>query len=157
MKNILTPDALAMVAAFHLTFKHPIEQRPMIPSEQRCKLRVELIREELKELEDAIKNEDIIGVADALCDLQYVLSGAILEFGMGERFYELFGETHRSNMSKACISEIEAIKTCEDYFQQTGKKCVYEEVEGKWLVYREEDRKTIKSIGYSPSNLEAFI
>ena len=156
-KNIITPDALAMVAAFHVTFKHPIEPKPCIPSEARCKLRIELLQEELKELQEAINNGDIIGVADALCDLQYVLSGAILEFGMGERFHDLFTEVQRSNMSKACTTEIEAMTTCEDYFNQTGKKCVYEEVEGKWLVYREEDRKTIKSIGYSPANLEAFI
>jgi hypothetical protein len=121
------------------------------------KLRIELLKEELKELEEGIAKGDILEVADAFCDLQYVLSGAILEFGMGERFFELFNETHRSNMSKACISEIEAMKTAEDYLLTYGKKCVIEECEGKWLVYREEDRKTIKSIAYSPSNLAAFI
>lgn len=157
MNNILSPRTLEMVAQFHATFRHPIEPKPCIPSEQRCKLRVELLQEELKELQEAINNGDIIGVADALCDLQYVLSGAILEFGMGERLFELFTEVHRSNMSKACTTEIEAIHTCDAYFNETGKKCVYEEVEGKWLVFREEDRKTIKSIGYSPANLEAFI
>ena len=73
------PDALALVADFHQTFKHPILPTPTIPDENRCKLRVALIAEELKELEVAILEKDIVEVADALCDIQYVLSGAILE------------------------------------------------------------------------------
>jgi hypothetical protein len=44
------PDALNLVAEFHQTFKHPILTSPTIPSEDRCKLRVALIAEELKEL-----------------------------------------------------------------------------------------------------------
>src|SRR6187431_628704 len=103
------PDALNLVAEFHRTFKHPILKEPAIPSEDRCKLRVALIAEELKELEVAILEKDIVEVADALCDIQYVLSGAILEFGLGEKFKTLFEEVQRSNMSKACQSEEEAI------------------------------------------------
>jgi len=83
------PDALNLVAEFHETFKHPILQSPAIPGEDRCKLRVALLAEELKELEVAILEKDIVGVADAMCDLQYVLSGAILEFGLGNRFSDL--------------------------------------------------------------------
>ena len=96
------PDALNQVAEFHRTFKHPILDSPAIPPENRCKLRVALLAEELKELEVAILEQDIVAVADALCDLQYVLSGAILEFGLGEKFELLFNEVQRSNMSKAC-------------------------------------------------------
>ena len=94
-----------MVADFHETFRHPILPAPAIPSEDRCKLRVALIAEELKELETAIRDKDIIEVADALCDIQYVLSGAILEFGLAGKFKALFEEVQRSNMSKACSSE----------------------------------------------------
>ena len=43
-------------------------------------------------------------VADALADLQYVLAGAVLEFGMGDRFASIFNEVQRSNMSKACTT-----------------------------------------------------
>ena len=56
------PDALRMVADFHETFKHPILSKPGIPSEDRCKLRVALIAEELKELEEAIRDRDIVEV-----------------------------------------------------------------------------------------------
>jgi predicted HAD superfamily Cof-like phosphohydrolase len=150
------PDSLNQVAEFHKTFKHPILANPTIPDENRCKLRVALIAEELKELEVAILDKDIVEVADALCDLQYVLSGAILEFGLGEKFKALFDEVQRSNMSKACLTEEEAIKTVEFYKQKDGTECYYKKEDGKWLVYRKQDNKTIKSINYSPADLEQY-
>ena len=104
------PDSLSLVAEFHQTFKHPILELPQIPNESRSKLRLSLLAEELKELETAIIEKNIVEVADAFCDLQYVLSGAILEFGLGNKFKALFEEVQRSNMSKACKTEEEAIK-----------------------------------------------
>lgn len=151
------PDSLNQVAEFHRTFKHPILPAPNIPDENRCKLRVALLAEELKELEVAILNKDIVEVADALCDIQYVLSGAILEFGLGEKFKALFEEVQRSNMSKACVSESEAIKTVQFYNDKDGTECFYKEEDGKWLVYRKQDNKTIKSVNYSPAELEKFL
>lgn len=151
------PNSLQQVADFHRTFKHPILDKPSIPDESRCKLRVALIAEELKELEVAILEKDIVEVADALCDIQYVLSGAILEFGLGDKFKALFEEVQRSNMSKACSSEEEAKATVEYYRQKDGTTCYYKEVEGKWLVYRTADNKTIKSVNYSPANLEKIL
>jgi predicted HAD superfamily Cof-like phosphohydrolase len=151
------PDSLKLVAEFHKTFKHPIQTQPTIPSEERCKLRISLITEELKELEEAVKDKDIIGVADALCDIQYVLSGAILEFGLGEKFKDLFEEVQRSNMSKACQSESEAQATVEFYKAKDGTECYYLEEDGKWLVYRKTDNKTIKSINYSPADLKGLL
>jgi predicted HAD superfamily Cof-like phosphohydrolase len=151
------PDALNQVAEFHQTFQHPILKTPAIPDENRCKLRVALIAEELKELEVAILEKDIVGVADALCDIQYVLSGAILEFGLGDKFKELFDEVQRSNMSKACNSEDEAKATVEHYRKKDGTECYYVQKESKWLVYRSSDNKTIKSVGYSPADLDSIL
>lgn len=151
------PDALNLVADFHKTFKHPILNSPTIPSEDRCKLRVALLAEELKELEVAILERDIVEVADALCDIQYVLSGAILEFGLGEKFSELFEEVQRSNMSKACNTEDEAKATVEFYKKKDNTECYYKEEGGRWLVYRKSDNKTIKSVNYSPANLAKIV
>ncbi|MBX2893994.1 MAG: nucleoside triphosphate pyrophosphohydrolase family protein [Cyclobacteriaceae bacterium] len=151
------PDSLNLVAEFHKTFKHPIVSNPAIPTEDRCKLRVALLAEELKEMEVAIQEQDIVGVADALCDLQYVLSGAILEFGLGDKFKALFEEVQRSNMSKACNTEAEAVATVEHYKQKDGTECYFLKEGEKWLVYRKSDNKTIKSIGYSPANLEGIL
>ena len=150
-------DSLNQVAEFHRTFQHPILETPQIPDEQRSKLRVSLIAEELKELEEAIQANDLVEVADALCDIQYVLSGAVLEFGLGEKFRELFDEVQRSNMSKACISEQEAQETVQHYKESKGTDAYYREVDGKWLVFRKEDNKTLKSVNYSPADLKGLL
>jgi len=151
------PEALSLVAEFHRTFQHPILEKPALPDETRCQLRVALLAEELKELEVAIAEKDLVGVADALTDLQYVLSGAILEFGLADRFKDLFEEVQRSNMSKACTSEEEAKATVEFYQKKNGTRCVYRNVGDKWLVYREADNKTIKGINYSPADLASIV
>lgn len=151
------PNALNDVSEFHKTFKHPIEKEPVIPAENRCKLRVALLAEELKELETAILEKDLVEVADALCDLQYVLSGAILEFGLGEKFKALFDEVQRSNMSKSCKTKQEAEATVKHYKETRDTDCYYEESDGHYLVYRQDDNKTMKSINYSPAALEPIL
>lgn len=153
MKKI---DSLNQVAEFHKTFNAPILDNPQIPSDQRCELRVSLLQEELNELSQAIKDKDIVEIADALCDLQYVLSGAVLEFGLGDVFVELFDEVQRSNMSKACNSMQEAISTMSFYKKKDGTESYYKEVNGKWIVYRSGDDKVLKSIKYSPANLKSI-
>lgn len=150
-------DVLNQVAEFHKTFEAPILKNPEIPHEDRCQLRVSLLQEELNELSEAIKNGDIVEVADALCDLQYVLSGAVLEFGLGDKFKKLFNEVQRSNMSKACDSQQEALMTLAHYKKKDGTEGHYKEVDGKWIVYRTSDNKVLKSINYSPANLKKII
>lgn len=151
------PDSLNQVAEFHKTFDHPIVQTPGIPAKKRADLRVELISEELKELAEAIKENDLVEVADALCDIQYVLSGAILEFGMADKFKALFDEVQRSNMSKACTSEEEANATVKYYKEERDTDCYYKEKDGKYLVYRTADDKTLKSVNYSPADLSSIL
>ncbi len=151
-----SPDSLSQVAEFHQTFHHPILKTPQIPAQKRCELRVELISEELKELQEAIENKDLVEVADALCDIQYVLSGAILEFGMGDKFKELFEEVQRSNMSKACATEEEALATIEHY-KKKGTESYFEKDGDKFLVFRNGDNKTLKSVNYSQANLKDIL
>jgi predicted HAD superfamily Cof-like phosphohydrolase len=115
-----------------------------------------LLAEELKELEEAIENKDLVEIADALCDLQYVLSGAILEFGLGEKFKALFDEVQRSNMSKACKTEEEA-KATVTHYEAKGTPCFYEKEGDLYLVFREGDHKTLKSVGYSPADLSGIL
>ena len=80
-------------------------------------MRVNLLQEELNELREAIEENDIIEIADALSDLQYVLSGAVLEFGLGNKLGELFAEVHRSNMSKVCPT-LDIAKETQDYYKK---------------------------------------
>ena len=151
------PTPLNSVAEFHKTFKHPILDEPQIPSEERCELRVALIAEELKELQEAINEKDLVEVADALCDIQYVLSGAILEFGLGEKFRQLFDEVQRSNMSKTCESLEEAKQTQQFYLEKDGTESYIEKSDGHFLVYRKSDNKTLKSVNYSPADLKSIL
>src|SRR5476649_2220898 len=154
---IKDPNSLNQVAEFHTTFKHPIIPIPAIPSKERCDLRIALLAEELKELQQAVDDNNLVEVADALCDLQYVLAGAILEFGLGEKFKDLFDEVHRSNMSKACKTVEEADATIAHYKNTDGTDSYYKEIDGLFLVYRTPDEKTLKSINYSPANLSAIL
>lgn len=149
-------DCLNQVAEFHTTFNAPVLSSPQIPSSDRAELRVRLLQEELDELRQAIENKDIVEVADALSDLQYVLSGAVLEFGLGDIFKSLFDEVHRSNMSKACATQEEADATIAHY-QAKGQEAYSEKSGEKYNVHRKEDNKVLKSIRYSPADLKSII
>lgn len=161
MENIIelypVLDSLNQVAEFHRVFDHPVQNSPCIPDRQRCELRYNLLKEEVDELKDAIETRDIVGIADALCDIQYVLSGAVLEFGMQSKFRLLFEEVHRSNMSKSCATEEEAKQTRDKAVTSSGVDHHYESRNGRWFVYRTSDMKTVKSIYYSLANLEKFL
>lgn len=151
------PQALNDVARFHRTFRLPVLALPGIPHEDRCSLRINLLQEELDELKQAIAEQDLTGIADALADLQYVLSGAVLEFGLGERFKRLFEEVQRSNMSKVCQSLEDAEATVSYYRNKDGTEGYIEESDGVFLVYRRSDHKVLKSVRYSPADLERIV
>lgn len=151
------PNALNDVAAFHKTFRLPVPESPGLPSDDRCQLRINLLQEELDELKEAIASQDLVGIADALADLQYVLSGAVLEFGLGSKFKALFDEVQRSNMSKVCHDHNEAQMTIEHYIQRDGTIGFIEESDGKYLVYRQTDKKVLKSVGYSSAQLAKIL
>ena len=94
-------DALSnfeSVGVFMHTFNQEVKHEAEFPSKDVCKLRVDLIAEELKELKEAIRDKDIVEVADALTDLLYVVYGAGHAFGID--LDACFSEVHRSNMSK---------------------------------------------------------
>ena len=148
------PKALNDVSEFHKTFNLPILEEPVIPAKDRWALRLSLIEEEVQELREAIENDDLVEVADAFCDIQYVLSGAILEFGLGEKFKELFDEVQRSNMSKACSSIEEAEKTQKKYKEEQSVDSYVKQVGEEFLVYRQSDSKVLKSINYSPADIK---
>ncbi|RZK54678.1 MAG: hypothetical protein EOO91_15535 [Pedobacter sp.] len=149
--------ALSQVAEFHKTFKHPIVDKATIPTRERSQLRIDLIAEELKELQEAVNDSNMVEIADALCDLQYVLAGAVLEFGLANNFKTLFDEVHRSNMSKACKTIEEANETIAHYKNNGNTSAYFKEIDGLFLVYRDGDHKTLKSINYSPADLKGLL
>ena len=149
-------DALNQVPEFHKTFNAPILEKPQIPSKERCELRVSLLQEELNELQQAIADNDLVEIADALCDLQYVLSGAVLEFGLGEKFPALFNEVQRSNMSKACSNQQEADETIA-FYKEKGEEAFSEKSGDKINVHRKSDHKVLKNKYYSPADLKTIL
>ncbi|UPT66477.1 MAG: nucleoside triphosphate pyrophosphohydrolase family protein [Sphingobacteriales bacterium JAD_PAG50586_3] len=157
MSKFSTPDSVNSVAEFHETFNHPILDTPQIPSPERSKLRVDLIAEELDELRQAIADNNIVEVADALADIQYVLAGAVLEFGLADKFKTLFDEVHRSNMSKSCNTEEEAQLTVTHYKDNHSTEAYYLQRGEYYNVYRTGDNKTLKNVNYSPADLATIV
>ena len=105
-----------------------VKNNPSFPSEKIVKLRYDLIKEELDELSVAIRDKDIVEVADALTDLLYVVYGAGHSFGIN--LDKCFSEVQRSNMSK---------------LNKDGKP-----------IYNE-NGKVMKGPNYSKPNLKQFL
>ena len=80
------------------TFDQEVKDKAEFPNEKIVKLRYELIKEELEELNQAINEKDIKEVADALTDILYVTYGAGHAFGID--LNKCFNEVQKSNMSK---------------------------------------------------------
>ena len=86
------------VKTFMSTYGQDIKEKAAFPKNKIVQLRINLIEEELNELKEAIKNNDIVEVADALTDILYVTYGAGHSFGVN--LDKCFDEVQRSNMSK---------------------------------------------------------
>tara|TARA_Y100001958_G_C21026058_1_gene400807 strand:- start:129 stop:500 length:372 start_codon:yes stop_codon:yes gene_type:complete len=86
------------VKKFMQTFGQEVKVKASFPSEKIVNLRVDLINEELSELKQAVKKQDIKEVADALTDILYVTYGAGHAFGID--LDKCFKEVQKSNMSK---------------------------------------------------------
>ena len=86
------------VKKFMITFGQRVISRPQFPDEKTMNLRFDLIKEELDELEQAMKTKDLKEVADALTDILYVTYGAGCAYGIN--LDKCFKEVQRANMSK---------------------------------------------------------
>jgi predicted HAD superfamily Cof-like phosphohydrolase len=150
-------DVINKVSAFYNMVgdnQHIPTSPQIIPTSSRRDLKIRLIQEELNELKEAADNKDIVEVADALADLTYVLAGAILEFGMGDRFHLIFDEVHRSNMSKGFKNSKDIDETIDHYERINVSTYIRQ---GENVIRRSEDDKILKSINYSKANLQPII
>ena len=86
------------VRKFMQTFGQTVKNQASFPENKVSNLRVELIEEELEELRQAIRDKNLVEVADALTDILYVTYGAGTAFGIN--LDKCFEEVHNSNMSK---------------------------------------------------------
>lgn len=125
-KHVRTPSRL--VREFHEAFGQPVHEGPFIPTDRVRDLRESLLSEEFNEYLRASWDGDIVGIADALADMIYVIYGTALVYGID--LDEVLAEVHRSNMSK--LGE-----------------------DGKPL--RRHDGKILKGPNYSPPDLQPIL
>ena len=116
------------VKTFMKTFGQIIRAKPQFPDDKTMQLRFDLIKEELNELEQAMKTKDLKEVADALTDILYVAYGAGCAYGID--LDKCFKEVQRANMSKLGVD---------------GKP-----------IYNEKG-KVMKGPNYSEPNLKQFV
>ena len=86
------------VGTFMKTFGQEVKTKPAFSTDKINKLRLDLIKEELSELTEAMNNKDLLEVADALTDILYVTYGA--GHALGINLDKCFQEVQNSNMSK---------------------------------------------------------
>ena len=86
------------VGIFMKTFGQEVKTKPSFSTDKINKLRIDLIKEELNELTEAMNNKDLLEVADALTDILYVTYGA--GHALGINLDKCFQEVQNSNMSK---------------------------------------------------------
>ena len=115
------------VKQFHEAFGQRIGEKPEFPDDDERKLRVKLLREEVREYMDGESFNNIIEVADALADIIYIACGTAVSYGIP--LDDVFAEVHRSNMAKL--------------------------VDGK-PIYRE-DGKVLKPEGWMPPDIKGVL
>jgi len=93
-------DYIKLVGEFHTVFDQTDSDNPKLVSQAVGKLRHSLLAEENDEYLEAVENDDLIGIADALGDQLYIIYGTILKHGLQHMIEDVFKEIHRSNMSK---------------------------------------------------------
>ena len=92
---------LSAVATFHEMYDLLINESPTVDVADSIKsLRYELMKEENEEYLEAVKNNDLVEMADALGDMLYILCGTIITHGMQHKIGDVFEEIQRSNLSK---------------------------------------------------------
>ena len=92
---------LDAVKLFHTTYGLGVSETMKADlGTQKNNLRFDLMKEENEEYLEAVQNNDIVEIADALGDMLYILCGTILEHGLQHKIEAIFDEIQRSNMSK---------------------------------------------------------
>jgi len=155
---------LEMVKEFNRKFDVETNDIPLTSNNDQFQLRIDLLQEELDELKESYEskkrwmnggNDDwMTETLDALCDLQYVLSGAVDTLGFDSIFDQSMLEVHKSNMTKIMYA-----KTDKDFNREKkhldkkyGKDSYViskTEIENEYIIRRLSDGKILKPSGYS--------
>jgi predicted HAD superfamily Cof-like phosphohydrolase len=131
---------LTQVAAFQIAFGQNVEPSPTLIDKEKAKLRYNLMKEENEEYLEAVENNDLVEIYDALVDQYYILCGTILEHGFQNIIEKGFEEVQRSNMSKLDEEGLPIIN---------GEKGVFDKTRPLG--------KVLKSKNFQPPNLKQFL
>lgn len=155
------------IIQFHQTFSHPcpkkIDNNILTSNTDLVNLRLSLIDEEVNELKQAVKDNNITEVIDALTDILYVVYGAGAAFGINLDYsYDI---VHNSNMSKLCSSKDEAIETVKSYEEKyLAGDLRYDTPSYKlapdqkhYIIYNQSTGKILKSINYTQADFSQMI
>ncbi len=93
-------DVFKKLEEFHEVFGIDIGKPISVPNSSQHTLHYNLLQEELLEFKEACEEGDIVKIADALADMQFILSSVVIEHGLHDIFEDLCLEVCRSNMSK---------------------------------------------------------
>lgn len=123
---------------------------------------MKLVREEIGELEESIRDKDYTEVVDALLDSIYVLYGMLARIGVdADKFFDI---VHKNNMSKMCKTEKEARDTVDKYIENASFSNKYDSPlfrktpDGKhYVVYNDSTKKILKSIKWKPLDLNKHL
>ena len=152
------------VVDFNRQFGVKIFDKPQVnifdEDKKLVELRMNLIREEVQELEEAVKNKDYVETVDALADILYVVYG--MGSSIGIDLDKAFNLVHESNMSKLCKTEDEAKNTVKWYEEQYKNNALpydtpsYRKSHNNkyWVVYNKSTGKILKSINYNAVDLK---
>jgi predicted HAD superfamily Cof-like phosphohydrolase len=143
---------LKSVNAFHAAFDYmqPSPTKSDISDKETARLRLALIYEETKELMEGLDCDDKIETLDALCDLQYVITGAIIAFGYGHVFGRAFNRVHQANMAKLWNAKEVESHTGDYAFKPSPS------VPNRWIASRP-DGKIMKPPSWVKPDLSGFI
>ena len=145
------------VEDFNNLMSKPNNYTPTIPQKKECQFVYDFILEELEEYKEACEKGDIVEILDALCDIAYVsLGNGTMLHGLKDKIWPAYQEVQASNMSKACKTQEEAVRTVEVRSKEQGEPCHWEQVGDMYIVYRTRDRKVMKSLTYFRPDLKQF-
>ena len=145
------------VEDFNNLMSKPNNYTPIIPEKKEWQFVYDFVLEELEEYKEACEKGDIVEVLDALCDIAYVsLGNGTMLHGLKDKIWPAYQEVQASNMSKACTTQEEAVRTVEVRSREQGEPCHWEQVGDMYIVYRTRDRKVMKSLTYFRPDLKQF-
>ena len=145
------------VEDFNSLMSKPNNYTPTIPEKKEWQFVYDFVLEELEEYKEACEKGDIVEILDALCDIAYVsLGNGTMLHGLKDKIWPAYQEVQASNMSKACKTQEEAIRTVEVRSEEQGEPCHWEQVGDMYIVYRTRDRKVMKSLTYFKPDLKQF-